>query len=105
MNMVSSNRFTSSVLSTIFLLLPIHFISALNGNGKQQFATYDGWKAFEVVTQGDRWGNYKAPGQMDGIGVSFMSAVHWIDVSSRASNAIVTYKYLLPIPFSLSRHI
>ena len=78
MNMVSSNRFTSSVLSTIFLLLPIHFISALNGNGKQQFATYDGWKAFEVVTQGDRWGNYKAPGQMDGIGVSFMSAVHWI---------------------------
>lgn len=69
--MVSSNRFAPSALSAILFLFHIHCISALNGNGKQQFATYDGWKAFEVVTQGDMWGNYKTPGQMDGIGVCF----------------------------------
>lgn len=57
-----------AVLPAVLLLLP--FALALNGNGRQQFNTYDGWKAFEVVTQGDSLGGFKVPGQMDGIGVS-----------------------------------
>jgi hypothetical protein len=45
--------------------------SALNGNGRQGFQTYGGWKAFELVTQGDNLGGFKLPGNMDGIDVSF----------------------------------
>jgi hypothetical protein len=53
-----------------FLILPT--ACALNGNGQQSFETYDGWKAFELVTQGDTLGGFEMPGNMDGIGVSLV---------------------------------
>jgi hypothetical protein len=55
---------------------------ALNGDiSLSAFETYSGWRSFEVITQGDLVGEYKVPGQFDGIGVSvivvdcFMSRV------------------------------
>ena len=60
---------TASIRTVLLLLLPRAAL-ALNGNGRQSFSTYNGWKAFEVVTQGDSLNGYKFPGQMDGIGVS-----------------------------------
>ena len=45
--------------------------TALNGNiSLSAFETYSGWRSFEVITQGDLVGEYKVPGQFDGIGVS-----------------------------------
>lgn len=43
---------------------------ALNGDiSKLTFDTHDGWKAFEVITQGDTNGEgYTVPGELDGIG-------------------------------------
>eukprot|EP00956_Cyclotella_meneghiniana_P030895 scaffold79385_cov20-Cyclotella_meneghiniana.AAC.1 len=53
-------------LLSLLLLPPI--ASALNGNGRRAFVTYDGWKAFELVTQGDKLDGFEMPGNMDGIG-------------------------------------
>ncbi|KAL7521998.1 hypothetical protein ACHAWX_007140 [Stephanocyclus meneghinianus] len=55
-------------ICTLLLILLLPAAEALNGNGRQSFSTYNGWKAFEVVTQGDSLNGYKVPGQMDGIG-------------------------------------
>ena len=45
--------------------------AALNGDAsKKSLDTYGGWSSFEVVTQGDVFGEYRVPGQFDGIGVS-----------------------------------
>ena len=45
--------------------------AALDGDvSKKGFDTYGGWSSFEVVTQGDKFGEYRIPGQFDGIGVS-----------------------------------
>jgi len=46
------------------------FVHALNGDpSKLGLDTYLGWKAFEVITQGDTNGNgYTLPGELDGIG-------------------------------------
>ena len=60
---------TASICALLLILL-LPAAEALNGNGRQSFSTYNGWKAFEVVTQGDSLNGYKVPGQMDGIGVS-----------------------------------
>jgi hypothetical protein len=54
----------------LLLSMLLSMASALNGNGKQAFQTYDGWKAFELVTQGDELDGFVMPGNMDGIGVS-----------------------------------
>ena len=56
-----------------FLLATV--VLALNGSGRQAFQTNDGWKAFEVVTQGDKVDGFEMPGNMDGIGVSYHDAV------------------------------
>ena len=44
--------------------------TALNGNKVTAFATYSGWRSFEVITQRDQVDGYTVPGQFDGIGVS-----------------------------------
>jgi len=58
--------FTSffSIFASLMLLL------ALNGDpDKLTFNTHFGWKAFEVITQGDKSGTgYVVAGEMDGIG-------------------------------------
>ena len=49
----------------------LHPTTALNGDiSKLGHNTYIGWKAMEVVTQGDLLGGYRIPGQFDGVGVS-----------------------------------
>ena len=57
-----------AALLSIILLLP-KSTSAINGNGRQAFQTKDGWKAFEIITQGDTVDGFEMPGNMDGIGV------------------------------------
>lgn len=67
------------------LLLP-SIASALNGNGRQAFVTYDGWKAFELVTQGDKLDGFEMPGNMDGIGVSSIAYLDSLIVSKMPSS-------------------
>jgi len=68
------------VLSAMLVLRPFIIVAALfcgirpsltlNGDpAKLTFNTYRGWKAFEVITQGDTNGQgYILPGELDGIG-------------------------------------
>eukprot|EP00804_Cyclotella_cryptica_P000220 CCRYP_016193-RA/>CCRYP_016193-RA protein AED:0.08 eAED:0.08 QI:176/1/1/1/0.93/0.81/16/2046/995 len=63
---------TASTFALLLLLSLPSAALALNGSGRQSFTTYNGWKAFEVVTQGDSLNGYKLPGQMDGIGAYLM---------------------------------
>ena len=66
----------SAILSSLTTGWWLHSIlaapaTALNGNiSLSAFETYSGWRSFEVVTQGDVFGEYRVPGQFDGIGVS-----------------------------------
>ena len=63
--------FASTVLLTwIAATSKTVFVHALNGDpSKLGLDTYLGWKAFEVITQGDTNGNgYTLPGELDGIG-------------------------------------
>lgn len=64
---VSSSWLT---LASSLLLLTGWSCTALNDEGGWGVKTYNGWSAFEVVTQGDKWDGYRVPGQFDGIGVS-----------------------------------
>ena len=74
--MLDHNMITA--LLSLFLLPSI--ASALNGNGRHAFVTYDGWKAFELVTQGDKLDGFEMPGNMDGIGVSFEVQVPFLEL-------------------------
>ena len=73
-----------SICSTILLLPSI--ASALNGNGRQAFVTYDGWRAFELVTQGDKLDGFEMPGNMDGIGVSSIAYLDSLILSNMPSS-------------------
>ena len=77
------------MIAILLLLLP-SIASALNGNGRQAFVTYDGWKAFELVTQGDKLDGFEMPGNMDGIGVSSIAYLDSLIVSKMpSSNTII----------------
>jgi hypothetical protein len=54
----------------IIVVVLTQIASAINGNGRQAFQTYDGWMTFEIVTQGDVLDGFEMPGNGDGIGVS-----------------------------------
>lgn len=83
-------RSTSYIMITTLLwAIHLQLAAALNGNGRQAFTTYDGWKAFEVVTQGDKLGGFELPGNLDGIGVSlFVAACPSVLASIMVSNLI-----------------
>ena len=72
------------MIAILLLLLP-SIASALNGNGRQAFVTYDGWRAFELVTQGDKLDGFEMPGNMDGIGVSSIEYLDSLIVSRMPS--------------------
>jgi hypothetical protein len=57
-------------MKAALLMHLFYMVTALNGSGRQGFQTYDGWEAFEMVTQGDVMNGFELPGNMDGIGVS-----------------------------------
>ena len=69
----SMNMQPSIALAYFILVLCSNWVApttALNGNKVTAFATYSGWRSFEVITQRDQVDGYIVPGQFDGIGVS-----------------------------------
>jgi len=70
-------------------------VSALNGDtSKLTLDTYDGWKAFEVITQGDTNGEgYTLPGELDGIGAFLLEDTVRVLVNHETGRACDTENY------------
>ena len=68
--MISKLKLSLATLVLARTSLTSVVVLALNGDeSKLTLETYDGWKAFEIITQGDTNGEgYTVPGELDGIG-------------------------------------